>query len=225
MTARAGLEQPAAVIFDWDSTLVDNWGAIERALNATLGKMGKPTWSREEVHRRTKKSARDRFPALFGERWEEALDFFYARFEEFHLQEVRALPGAAGLLETLRDHDIVISLVSNKTGRYLRAEAEHLGWAPYFANMIGAADAPRDKPEPDPVHMALAGTGVVAGGNVWFVGDSVVDLKCAHLAACVPLLVEGGSITPEELAEWPPRAIFPSCGTLAAAFMDCAGAR
>lgn len=224
MNASAGLERPEAVIFDWDSTLVDNWGSIERSLNATLAEMGKPTWSRAEVHQRTKKSARDSFPELFGERWREALDFFYARFEQFHLTEVRALPGAERLLEALRDHDVVISLVSNKTGRYLRAEAEHLGWTRFFTHMIGATDAPRDKPEPDPVHMALAGTGVSVGASVWFVGDSVVDLKCAHQATCVPLLVEGGSITAEELVNWPPRAIFQSCMSLADAFMDCADA-
>ena len=30
------LTRPRALLFDWDSTLVDNWRSIETALNATL---------------------------------------------------------------------------------------------------------------------------------------------------------------------------------------------
>ena len=53
------LRRPGAVLFDWDSTLVDNWGAIARALNATLVAMGHAPWSEDEVRRRATASARD----------------------------------------------------------------------------------------------------------------------------------------------------------------------
>ena len=35
---------PKAIIFDWDSTLIDNWQSIANALNATLIEMGKAPW-------------------------------------------------------------------------------------------------------------------------------------------------------------------------------------
>lgn len=224
MNQNHNLTMPEAVIFDWDSTLVDNWGVMGRSINATLIEYGHPTWDGAEVHRRAKGSARDSFPNIFGDRWEEALAFFYARFEEFHTSEVRALPGAADLLRAINDKAVPVSLVSNKTGRYLRAEVTALGWNGYFQNIVGAADAERDKPAPDPVHMALAGTGVSAGPDVWFVGDAVPDLECAHRATCVPILIHGGSITAVELAQWPPHADFVSRDSLRDAFMHCATA-
>lgn len=217
--------RPDAILFDWDSTLVDNWAAVARALNATLARAGLPQWSEAEVRRRAKNSARDAFPDLFGEGWRDALDFFYARFAEFHLDGARPLPGAARLLETLRAHGVPASVVSNKSGPYLRAEAETLGWSGLFVRLVGAGDAARDKPSPDPVRLALEGTGAAAGEGVWLVGDSAIDMQCAHLASCVPILVEGGTAAPEELEAWPPRRVFPDLAALERAFLECAPAR
>lgn len=221
MATATGLATPRAVIFDWDSTLADNWGAIGRSVNATLAEFGHPEWSEVEMRERVKGSARDTFPVIYGDRWEEALAFFYARYDDFFVDEVRPLPGSHDLLRCLNDHGVVVSVVSNKTGRYLRAEVTALGWDPLFRNVIGAADAERDKPEPDPVHLALADTGVEAGPAVWFVGDAVPDLECAHRSGCVPILVHGGSITAAELAQWPPQADFETRDALRQAFLHC----
>jgi phosphoglycolate phosphatase len=222
MSQQTDLAMPRAVIFDWDSTLADNWGAIGQSINATLREYGQAPWTDVELRQRTKDSARDRFPKLFGAEWEDALAFFYARYEEFHVSEVQALPGASDLLQTLNDKAVPVSLVSNKTGRYLRAEVAALGWNEYFHNVVGAADAERDKPAPDPVYLALAGTNVEAGPTVWFVGDAVPDLECAHRTSCIPILIHGGSITAAELAQWPPHADFVSREALRNAFLDCA---
>ena len=53
------------------------------------------------------------------------------------------------------------AVVSNKTGRFLRAEAQHLGWGSLFQRLIGAGDAAFDKPDAAPVHMALEGSGLI----------------------------------------------------------------
>ena len=46
-------------------------------------------------------------------------------------------------------------VVSNKAGRFLRAEVAHLGWAAHFGAVIGAGDAAADKPDPAPILLAL----------------------------------------------------------------------
>lgn len=222
MSSNFGLIMPKAVIFDWDSTLAENWGAIGRSINSTLSEFNQPTWGEAELRHRAKGSARDTFPILFGGEWEAALAFFYAKFEEFHVAEVKALPGAAEMLEAMHLQGVPVSLVSNKTGKFLRAEVSALGWNDWFLNVIGAADAERDKPAPDPVYLALAGAKTDAGPDVWFVGDAVPDLECAHHASCVPILMQGGSITAKELEQWPPQAVFPSCRALRDAFMHYA---
>lgn len=205
------LPRPRAVLFDWDSTLVDNWGAIARALETTFVAMGHPPWTEDEVRARAKKSLRDTFPSLFGDRSDEATRLFYDGFESVHLQTLRALDGATELLDRLTALGIPTAVVSNKSGGYLRREAAHLGWDRYFHRIIGATDAPRDKPAPDPVHMALDGSGVAAGPEVWFVGDSAVDLACAHAAGCTAVLLHPDSPHPEDVTIHPPAAHLPGC--------------
>ena len=191
MTAgrRAALPRPRAVLFDWDNTLVDNWATIAEAFNTTLTAMGHEPWTIEETRSRVRASLRDSFPKLFGERWPEAKRIYVDAFASRHLQTLKAMPDAEELLRRLGERGLWVGVVSNKTGGFLRKEVEHLGWSRYFHTVIGAGDAPNDKPAPDPVHLALAQSGVPAGPEVWFVGDTEMDMECAHLSGCVPVLL------------------------------------
>lgn len=188
------LPRPRALLFDWDGTLVDNWDAIVTALNEALVTFGKPAWSREEAMDRISASQRDSFPVLFGDDWERARDIFYAGFERSHLELLKVLDGAVPLLDSIGP--VTTGLVSNKSGRHLRSEAEYLGWSPRFHAMVGATDAERDKPDPAPVHMALHGTGIAAGPDVWFIGDSATDLKTARAAGCTAVIVRHAAANP-----------------------------
>ncbi len=208
------LRPPRAVVFDWDSTLVDNWGGITRALERTFVAMGRTPWTEVEVRANAKLSLRDTFPMLFGERSEEATQLFYSGFEAVHLETLRALDGAPDILEALLARGIPAAVVSNKNGGYLRREAAHLGWDRYFHRIIGATDAPRDKPAPDPVHLALEGTGIAAGPEVWFVGDSAVDLACAHAAGCTAVLIHPENPHPEDVTIHPPAVHLDGCRAL-----------
>lgn len=205
MTSSANrTDRPQAILFDWDNTLVDNWEVIRGAMNATLVAFDMAPWSVEETRQRVARSARDGFPDLFGDRWQEAQGMFYEHFSARHLQDLRPLAGAADILTWLADEGYWLAVVSNKRGDLLRAEAEHLGWNRFFRHIIGANDADEDKPAPAPVTMALDGSGVPAGPAVWFVGDGPIDVKCAHNAGCVAVLFEGSPVpTPAETGPGP----------------------
>ena len=191
MTApeRAALTRPRAVLFDWDNTLVDNWATITEAFNTTLTAMGHRPWTIEETRARVRASLRDSFPKLFGERWEEAKRIYIDTFARRHLQTLKPLQEAEAMLRELARRSLWLGVVSNKTGTFLRKEVEHLGWVKYFRSVVGAGDAAQDKPAPDPVHLALAESGIVAGPEVWFVGDTEMDMACAWAAGCVPVLL------------------------------------
>jgi phosphoglycolate phosphatase len=180
---------PHAILFDWDNTLVDNWGAIHAALNLTLAAMGHPTWTEDETRLRVQRSLRDSFPQMFRDRWREARDIFYRSFAEVHLHTLRPMPGAGELLQELSAGGIYLAVVSNKTGNFLRLEAEHLGWARHFRHLVGETDAGKDKPAVEPVDMALADSGIARGTAVWFVGDGAVDVECARNAGLSAILV------------------------------------
>ncbi len=183
------LVRPRAVLFDWDNTLVETWPAIHEALTRTFLAYDMAPWTLDEVKQRVRKSMRESFPPLFGDRWEEAGAFFNQSFAEIHLEQLQPIDGAADMLVALRDEGLSLGVVSNKSGNLLREEASYLGWSGFFAHIIGAFDAESDKPAPDPVHMALAGTGVACGPEVWFAGDTDVDLECAVNSGCTPVLI------------------------------------
>jgi phosphoglycolate phosphatase len=179
---------PRAVLFDWDNTLVDSWPTIHAALHTTFEHMGHEPWPFETVKTRIGRSARDAFPPIFGDRWEEAAQFYRASFRAIHLQNLQPLPLAEAVLQQLQARQIFCAVVSNKMGDTLRLEVAHLGWEPYFNAVIGASDAPRDKPHADPLLLALQSYPHPVDDNVWFVGDSDVDLAAAAAANTLPIL-------------------------------------
>jgi phosphoglycolate phosphatase len=203
----APLPRPRALLFDWDNTLVDTWTVIHAALVETFRAMGETPWTFEETKARVRQSAREAFPALFGERAPEATRLFYEVFQRDHLIHLRERDGAGAMLADLAAREeLLLGVVSNKTGKYLRTEAEHLGWTPHFHRLVGATDAARDKPARDPVDLALQESGLAAGPDVWFVGDTDIDLQCAVGAGCTPVLIRDHPPAAGEFAGHEPAA-------------------
>lgn len=188
--------RPRAILFDWDNTLVDNWGAIHAALNSTLSAMGQGTWTVAETRQRVRKSLRDSFPEMFGERWHEARDIFYRSFAASHLETLKPIDGAGEMLAALAGEGLYLGVVSNKMGDYLRREAEQLGWTGYFSRLIGAMDADQDKPAVAPVELALDGSFIVRGPEVWFVGDADIDVECARNAGLTAVILHRDNESP-----------------------------
>jgi phosphoglycolate phosphatase len=207
---------PRAILFDWDNTLVDTWPVIHEAMNTTLAAMDCPLWTIDETRERVHRSLREAFPDLFGDRWEEARDVFYACFREIHLERLAICPGAEELLSSCSKKGVYLGVVSNKMGDHLRREAVYLGWDHYFSQVVGATDAAKDKPALDPVLMALEGSGVAPGRDVWFVGDTLIDMKCAHNAACTAILIRDLPPGQAEFAEFYPQYHFSDCHELLA---------
>lgn len=184
------LPAPRAILFDWDDTLVDNWGAIAHALNVAFAAFGMPRLAVDEVKRRATRSMRDSFPEIFGADWTHARDLFLASFAEHHVAELAVKPGALALLDTIGHAGIPAAVVSNKNGPFLREEAGHLDWTGRFVALVGAGDAAADKPDPAAVAMALSGAEIAAGEDVWLVGDSTVDMACAAATGCTGIRID-----------------------------------
>ena len=159
-------------------------------------------------------SLRDAFPRLFGARWDEARKLYMDTFTSVHLERLAALAGAVDLLDALKARGLYLAVVSNKTGRVLRREAEHLGWTPYFARLVGAGDATEDKPAAAPMHLALEGSGITAGNDVWYVGDTAVDMECAANAGCLGVLLGTIDVADSGFTQFPPGLAFPGCDAL-----------
>ncbi len=206
--------KPHALLFDWDNTLVDSWVVIHAALHETFTAMGQRPWTLEECKQRVRESAREAFPKLFGDRAAEAMTIFYEVYGKTHLTVLKPLPGAHLLLSQLASEGYHLGIVSNKAGDLLRPEVAAVGWELYFSAVVGANDAPADKPAPEAPAMALGVMGVEAGEGVWFVGDTDIDMRCAVDIGCLPVLLRDEPPRQGEFADCQPRIHVDSCPAL-----------
>ncbi len=186
------MTRPAAILWDWDNTLVDGWAAIEAGLNAAFRAFGLPEWDRATVLARVRKSLPESFPPMFGSEWERARDIFYATVRSCHLDVLHPMPGA---LHAIAAAGTIApqAVVSNKQGALLRAEAAHLGWDSHFGTLVGAGDATAAKPSAAPLLLALERLGLRASPDVWYVGDTALDMQAARAAGCRAVLLGDAS--------------------------------
>ena len=183
--------QPEVLLYDWDNTLVDGWGGITAALNAAFSEFALPPWTVDDTRARVRVSLRDSFPTMFGGEWQRARDVFYTALEAQHLQHVTPMPGAVEALAAGRA--LPQGVVSNKTGRFLRAEVAHLRWEEFFGTVIGAGDAVADKPDAAPLLLALDQLGRPPGRSVWYLGDTALDMDAARAAGVTGVLIGDAS--------------------------------
>lgn len=178
---------PRALVFDWDNTLVDGWPAVLAGLNAAFAAFAMAPWDHARMLREVRRSLRETFPEMFGAEWERARDIFTAEVRAVHLSVLRPLDGSPALLDAAARWPIAV--VSNKQGPILRREAEHLGWAGRFRALLGAGDCAADKPDPAPMRAALASVGAASGPDVWYIGDTHLDMEAARRAGVSAVLL------------------------------------
>lgn len=208
------LPPPRVILWDWDNTLVDGWAAIQAGLNAAFAAFGLPLWTPGEVKARVRRSLRESFPELFGDDWGRAREIFYAEVKARHLAVLSPMPGAQEALEVAASI-APLGVVSNKQGPLLRAEAAHLGWSPLFRALVGAGDAAADKPDPAPLRLALGPCGSEPGPEVWYIGDTALDMQAARAAGCAAILL-GDAAHDGGVANAAPDAAFADGHALAA---------
>ena len=183
------MRKPRAVLFDWDNTLVESWDIIHESLRLTFRDLGRAPWTFAQTKAWVRRSMRDSFPDLFGADAVQAEHLFYGHYRANHLERLTPLAGASETLAALHRDGLHLGVLSSKQGDLVRDEAEHLGWSGYFGRIVGAGDGPLDKPAPEAMALALEGAGIATGPDVWYVGDTGIDVTSARNAGCVSMIV------------------------------------
>jgi phosphoglycolate phosphatase len=174
-----------AILFDWDNTLVNTWPTIVECYRDTFTALGQTPWTAQEVRDRAHGSLRDAFPrcsASAPARPRRCSTRPSTASISSGWSRCRA-PSAAGARAPR-----LLRRRGEQQGRRQparRAGPSRLGALDIRA--VGAKDCPRDKPAPDPIFLALDGTGIAPDHTVWMVGDTPADLKCAHAAGVLPV--------------------------------------
>jgi len=179
---------PASIIFDFDNTLVDTQEAIHNAFNDTLCAFGLAKWSEYDLKNKIKYSPRDFLHRVVGlENELKAKEIFLATYQKHSAKSLRPMSCATELLDFFRNKNIKQYVISNKRGHLLRHEVHNLlNWGSYFQKIVGSEDCQHDKPDPMIVEYTL---GHKADHEIWFIGDSDVDIACARNSGCLAILI------------------------------------
>jgi HAD superfamily hydrolase (TIGR01509 family) len=180
---------PAAVLFDWDGTLVDTIPMIYRANVVALREIGitlSREWYRERYTPDWRRSYREL--GIPEHQW----DAIAARWaEEMRLGRPRALPYARPAIRRLRARRIPLGLVTASTRNVVEHNLPRLNLDGAFDTIRYADDVARSKPHPDALLEALDDLGVDAADAI-YVGDTTVDLAMAD-AAGTPFVAVGAT--------------------------------
>ena len=200
------------VLFDWDGTLLDSFQADANAYMYMFGALGM-SWSIAELKRhyspnwhRVYRAAR-----LPIAKWEEA-DRLWRLF--YRKQQPKLQPGARNVLRML-DRRFKLALVSSGSRSRVTKQLREHNVSAMFLAKVCSEDAPRRKPHPAPLRMALDQLRALPQSSV-YIGDAPEDIQMAHRAGVRAIGVLGGSPVPERLRAASPDAMIETIRELPA---------
>ena len=181
----------SVVAFDLDGTLADTAPDLTAALNHSLTMLGRPPVPEESVRHMVGHGARAllrRGLAATGEVSETLIEdgfpIFLAHYEAHIADRSRPYPGVERALDDLAARGVALALCTNKLEGLAHELLAAFGWSGRFASVVGGDTLPVRKPDPAPLHEAIARAG---GGTAAYVGDSITDIDTAR-AAEVPIV-------------------------------------
>ncbi len=167
------------IAFDLDGTLADTAPDLAHALNLTLSALERETVEPQLVRGLIGHGARSllrRGLATSGEASEELVDRALPIFIEHYAANIcngtRAYPGLEAALDGLSSAGVALAICTNKPEALTHALLDALAWKTRFQSIVGGDTLPVRKPDPAPLHEAIARAG---GGRAAFVGDSITD--------------------------------------------------
>jgi phosphoglycolate phosphatase len=192
--------RPELILFDLDGTLADTVSEVTMAVNQTLGDEGLAPVSNLQVSHWMGKGTAWFMSQALNERLGSAVDEeifqkLYPRFLDHYAaltgQAATLYPGALDTLKALNQEGFRLGVVTNKDRRLTVKLLTALNLDPYFEIIVAGGDAPRGKPSPDPLFLALEKTNTTAQQTL-FVGDSQNDVQAARAAGIAVWAFEHG---------------------------------
>jgi len=187
----------AAVLFDWDGTLVDSAEASYRCYVRLFDSFG-IGFDRARFERTYSPNWQRTYEAvgLARELWPEA----DRRWLEHYGQErTRLVPGARQALARLDEAGIAQGVVTSGDRSRVSRELAELEVDGYFKTVVYGGDTDKRKPHPEALLLAL-GRMAVTPDRAAYVGDSPEDVEMARAAGVRAVGVPGGFPNREALA-------------------------
>lgn len=185
------------VVFDLDGTLIDSAPDIARALNRTLGDLGRPPLDLDRVISMVgdgspallRRALRATGPELAGPEFQDALGRFLDVYYEESETPSCLYPGVTETLAELSVRGVALGLCTNKPERITRRLLGFLGLEALFAAVAGGDTLPVKKPDGRHLGWVIETLG---GGRAAMVGDNANDVQAARSAGVPVVAVSYG---------------------------------
>ena len=204
-----------AVLFDFDGTLADSFGAIAASTNHVRRAYGLPDLPEREVRRYVGLGLAQLMADLVPNA---PADTAVALYREHHpavmLAGTKLMPGVTDALAALSARGYRLAVCSNKRVEFTRNLVAHLGLAPFVVETLGPEDVGgRAKPDPAILLEALRRLGDSPAEAV-YVGDMAVDVHAGRAAGVPVWLVLGGAAGRESAEDSRPDRVLGSFAEL-----------
>lgn len=180
------------VLFDFDGTLADSYGAITASVNHVRACRELPPLAEGEVRRYVGRGLEHLLQDLVpGTDVVEDAARYRAHHPTVLRSGTRLLPEVARTLLALKCQGLKMGVCSNKPARFTR-ELVRILEIEVFEVVLGPEDVAHMKPAPDMLHEALRRLDVPPAEAV-YVGDMVIDIETARAAGMRVWVVPTGS--------------------------------
>lgn len=216
MTSPATL---AAVLFDWDGTLIDSYHADSQAYFGLFQEMGVP-WGLKELedHYSPNWYAVYRAAGIPRARWPDA-DRMWRAFYAKHRPKL--IVGARRVIGQLSRHH-KLGLVTSGDRNRVTQQLREFGLLRVFRSRVCGGDLEEKKPHPAPLTMALRQM-AVAPAQCVYVGDTPEDVEMARDAGVRAIAVLGPFPTEKRLRAVRPEFLLDDLRKLPALLQELYG--
>lgn len=195
------MNEPKALLFDADGTLLDTYGIILASMDHTVNGIAGGSYSDAELMARVGTPLLDQMLHFTGGdegRAEELVRLYREHNDGIHDAAIRPFADTKEALELLARAGFPMGVVTSKRHYMAERGLELCGLLPFFDVLIGSDDWPEHKPQPGPV---LHGCELLGAepGRCAYVGDSPFDVQAANAAGCFSVAATWGMFPAAEL--------------------------
>jgi phosphoglycolate phosphatase len=194
-----------AVIFDLDGTLADTLEDIADNMNRVLSAKGFPVHEYDAYRFYVGNGLKNLVAQCLPEsaRTDAMITICYdrmvAEYNRNYINKTRLYDGIPELLDALSSQRIKLALLSNKADLLTQKICNELLTKWKFEAVMGASERFQRKPDPAAALFVSEQMGVMPA-NIYYLGDSDVDMKTANAAGFYPVGASWGFRPKEELA-------------------------
>ncbi len=190
------------ILFDLDGTLADTLPDLATAIKYVLLEQDLPVPDPAILREKINHGGLAMLNAALTSplppaRMEKLMERFLQLYRENIAEQTQLFPGMVQVLEHLESNQIQWGIVTNKRSGLTEPLVDALGLRQRAACVVSGDSAPRAKPHPDPLLLALKQTTCRAGESL-YVGDAQNDVRAAHAAGISAVVAGYGYISSQE---------------------------